>query len=110
MELSRSPISPSHSFLDVFADDVAPQRHHVEVCAVTTAAMASFDRLPDEDTIFGGSGIDRADNTTVERDNGVDEGDVEVRTSPYEHIPRKLTSRQFLLLRPFETADTDDHE
>jgi hypothetical protein len=82
----------------------------MEVRAVTPTAMASFDRLLDEDKIPGGSGIDRGDNTAMERDNGVDEGDVKVRASPHEHILRMLTSRQFLLLWPFETADTDDHE
>ena len=75
--LSQSSVS-SHSFLNVFADNVASQRYHLEVRAVKTTAMARSDRLPDEDKISGSSGVDRIDNTTMERDHGVHERDVKV--------------------------------
>jgi hypothetical protein len=75
--LSQSSLS-SHSFLNVFADNVASQRYHLEVGAVKTTAMASADRLLDEDKISGSGGVDRIDNTTMERDHGVDQRDVKV--------------------------------
>ena len=50
----------------------------MEVREVTITTVASSDRLPYQDKIPGGSSINRTDNTAVERDNGINERDVEV--------------------------------
>lgn len=50
----------------------------MEVREVTFTPMASSDRLPDEDTFSCRSSIGRPDHSTMERDNGFDEGDVKV--------------------------------
>lgn len=65
----------------------------MEVREVTITPMASSDCLLDKNKVLGSSGIDWIDNTAMERDNGIDERNV-----------------KFLLLRSFETTDTDDHE
>jgi hypothetical protein len=80
--LPRGALCISSLFLtlatNVFTDDAAPERHHVEVREVTIAPMASSDSLFDKDTIPCRSGIGRPDHSAMERNHGVYEGDVKV--------------------------------